>query len=328
VVCRKYVETESIVLQPFYDCETHPEATSSTFFQLATEIADLATKKNIIHESLQSNLAWFIRLLAINAQTCHSVEGVGLFPTISLVNHSCQPNAVYVTKQEGSNTVCVLRALKRIEANEVICISYLDLRYLLYPRSLRQSLLHIQKNFMCQCDGCVAEPDMDPRDEKIAGLLLNNDLDAQSLCNVFKIIRSDYGYEDIPSFLTPHPFIGWIAFAILEDFRKDTKCEGGLHRFLCLALDLATWIGSNRPGCSSVYMEYFRHIPEISEKDLVRLNKSSSLCDTSLQYKCLSCATMTTRRCNNCFFTMCCSKKCEGSMAVKHRDFCLCVPLY
>ncbi len=89
---------------------------------------------------------------------CNSFEGGRIYPEISRVNHSCNPNAVIQTtntgqddkpNKEGQKVV----AATKIEKGSEICISYLGL--LLYTdTSVRQKKLERTKFFTCLCSRC------------------------------------------------------------------------------------------------------------------------------------------------------------------------------
>ncbi|XP_053093469.1 histone-lysine N-methyltransferase SMYD3 isoform X1 [Pangasianodon hypophthalmus] len=73
--------------------------------------------------------------------------GLGLYPSMSLLNHDCRPNCVmmFVGKK------LELRAVRRIQPFEELCISYTDI---LAPRVERRAQLMDQFYFLCQCQRC------------------------------------------------------------------------------------------------------------------------------------------------------------------------------
>ena len=75
------------------------------------------------------------------------VVGVGLYPLISMINHSCVPNAtLYI-----HNTMAELRPLRKLKKGEEITINYIDITL---PTRMRQKLLRETYYFDCQCDRC------------------------------------------------------------------------------------------------------------------------------------------------------------------------------
>jgi hypothetical protein len=94
--------------------------------------------------------------------SCNSFQGGRIYPEISRVNHSCNPNAVIQTSNDtgqsssdGNNEGQKLLAATKIEKGSEIFISYLGL--LLYTdTSVRQNKLERTKFFKCICSRCSA----------------------------------------------------------------------------------------------------------------------------------------------------------------------------
>ncbi|KAK1793096.1 hypothetical protein P4O66_011496 [Electrophorus voltai] len=76
--------------------------------------------------------------------------GVGLYPSMSLLNHDCQPNCVMVFVGK----ILQLRAIRNIQPHEELTISYTDV---LAPGQERQAHLQQQYHFLCQCQRCNRE---------------------------------------------------------------------------------------------------------------------------------------------------------------------------
>uniref|UniRef100_A0A8C5MT75 [histone H3]-lysine(4) N-trimethyltransferase n=1 Tax=Leptobrachium leishanense TaxID=445787 RepID=A0A8C5MT75_9ANUR len=89
--------------------------------------------------------------------------GVGLYPSMSLLNHSCDPNCVIVF--EGK---CLhLRTVKEIPKGEELTISYIDV---MMPTRQRQNQLKRQYCFTCDCHRCLTgdkDKDMLAGDEQV-----------------------------------------------------------------------------------------------------------------------------------------------------------------
>lgn len=89
---------------------------------------------------------------ACNAHTICDVElrpiGTGLYPVISILNHSCFPNAVLTF--EGK--LAVIRAVQRIPKNTEVLISYIDTAG---STMTRQKTLEEQYFFICSCPRCM-----------------------------------------------------------------------------------------------------------------------------------------------------------------------------
>ncbi|XP_076629997.1 SET and MYND domain containing, class 5 [Colletes latitarsis] len=93
-------------------------------------------------------------------------EGSGLYILQSTVNHSCIPNAI--VEFPYSNNVLVLKAIRDIQPEEEICISYLDECDLERSRHSRQKALCSLYLFLCHCNKCLLQaddPDLTSEDE-------------------------------------------------------------------------------------------------------------------------------------------------------------------
>ncbi|CAI7804248.1 unnamed protein product, partial [Closterium sp. NIES-54] len=75
---------------------------------------------------------------------------VGLFPFVSMLNHSCRPNCCFASQ---GNTM-VVRATCHIDKGAELCVSYINLYE---SRESRQQQLLESKHFICACDRC-SEP--------------------------------------------------------------------------------------------------------------------------------------------------------------------------
>lgn len=82
-------------------------------------------------------------------------EGSALFELQSCANHSCNPNAEIVFK--NNNNEVSLKALGDIHQGEEITISYLDECSLTRSRHSRQKILKENYLFLCDCDKCLSE---------------------------------------------------------------------------------------------------------------------------------------------------------------------------
>uniref|UniRef100_A0A8K9X5Z6 [histone H3]-lysine(4) N-trimethyltransferase n=1 Tax=Oncorhynchus mykiss TaxID=8022 RepID=A0A8K9X5Z6_ONCMY len=80
--------------------------------------------------------------------------GVGLYPSMSLLNHDCRPSCVMLFEGETLH----LRAARDMRPAEELTISYIGS---LAPTRDRQTQLEEQYHFTCQCQRCTTA-DMDP----------------------------------------------------------------------------------------------------------------------------------------------------------------------
>ncbi|KAK2960358.1 putative histone-lysine N-methyltransferase ASHR1 [Blattamonas nauphoetae] len=75
----------------------------------------------------------------------------GLYPFLSMTNHSCRPNCTAYFSDRGE---VFLRAIKSITQGEEVTISYIDAGQ---PLWRRQHILNERFNFVCRCDRCKHE---------------------------------------------------------------------------------------------------------------------------------------------------------------------------
>ncbi|CAH9078959.1 unnamed protein product [Cuscuta epithymum] len=89
---------------------------------------------------------------ACNAHTICDSElkplGTGLYPVISIINHSCLPNSCLVF--EGR--CAVVRAVQHIKKGTEVCISYIETAG---STTTRQKVLKEQYFFSCTCSRCI-----------------------------------------------------------------------------------------------------------------------------------------------------------------------------
>ncbi|XP_041644416.1 histone-lysine N-methyltransferase SMYD3 [Cheilinus undulatus] len=121
---------------------------------LQQEIPDLAQEMtSSLLPSCQEPLS-LIGKVTCNCFTISDGElqelGVGLYPSLSLLNHDCRPNCVMVF--EG--TRLQLRAVQDISAEEELTISYIETLSLTEDR---QKQLEEQYNFTCHCHSCDSQ---------------------------------------------------------------------------------------------------------------------------------------------------------------------------
>ncbi|KAK0183995.1 hypothetical protein F5146DRAFT_1076957 [Armillaria mellea] len=93
-----------------------------------------------------------------------SVQSVS--PTVALINHSCDPNAVIVFPRASANPqteepLMHVVVLRNMVPGEEIMTAYIDTTL---PRSLRQESLKETYHFDCRCQLCGSLPDVDPRE--------------------------------------------------------------------------------------------------------------------------------------------------------------------
>lgn len=85
-----------------------------------------------------------------NIQKAEQVTlGLGLYPTVSLVNHSCNPAMELIFYGDS----CVVKAIRNLEDREELSIDY-GFVYYLTERQQREMALRSQYHFTCVCEAC------------------------------------------------------------------------------------------------------------------------------------------------------------------------------
>ncbi|KAG6556974.1 hypothetical protein Mapa_001390 [Marchantia paleacea] len=100
---------------------------------------------------LKETCEFFCRI-ACNAHTICDEEfrpvGTGLYPVISIINHSCAPNSVLLF--DGKRAI--VRAMQKIDRGSEVTLSYVELAN---STKTRQKALKEQYYFVCQCTRCM-----------------------------------------------------------------------------------------------------------------------------------------------------------------------------
>ncbi|XP_058190034.1 histone-lysine N-methyltransferase ASHR1 isoform X2 [Rhododendron vialii] len=141
--------------------------------------------------------------LACNAHTICDSElrplGTGLYPVISIINHSCLPNAVLVF--EGR--LAVVRAVQHIPKGTEVSISYIETAG---STMTRQKALKEQYFFSCSCPRCAKLGQCDDiqesailegyrcKDAECSGFLIRDSGDKGFICQHCGLVR---GKEEI-----------------------------------------------------------------------------------------------------------------------------------
>lgn len=119
-------------------------------------IDDLLKRDNGRNNDLRNELITTASVLNTNAfqisanlSSNHNLNLRGLYPLMSLINHSCTANARYCT---DCNYITSLCARKPIKMGEEISISYAKI---LWSTPSRQGYLKLTKQFTCKCDRCL-----------------------------------------------------------------------------------------------------------------------------------------------------------------------------
>ena len=149
---------------------------------LLDEKKDLIQLKEILlpfNQVEQSNFDYFFVAIAArvnnNAHSLGDLVGdrnedvaFGIFPTVSMINHSCRPNCVYSGTWKGK---MIVRNIVPIKCQEELTVRYCDI---LQSREMRRADLLAQKNFTCECVLC-SESVATSTDQFYHGILCENE---------------------------------------------------------------------------------------------------------------------------------------------------------
>ncbi|KAL6637067.1 hypothetical protein ACP70R_024639 [Stipagrostis hirtigluma subsp. patula] len=159
--------------------------------------AQMANLVHLILPSLQLDLkeiAHTFSKFACNAHTICDPElrplGTGLYPVISIINHSCVPNAVLIF----DGRTAYVRALQPIGKDEEVSISYIETAAV---TKKRQNDLK-QYFFTCTCPRCAKDSDEDAilegyrcKNQSCDGYLLPDSGEKTYTCQKCSISRDD-----------------------------------------------------------------------------------------------------------------------------------------
>ncbi|XP_020504458.2 histone-lysine N-methyltransferase SMYD3 [Labrus bergylta] len=149
-------------LYPLEEHESHLSSMSEQKKQGLSELAsmlELYLQQEVPHltSALPPSCQEPLSLIAKVTCNCFTISdgelqeiGVGLYPSLSLLNHDCRPNCVMVF--EG--TRLQLRAVQDINAEEELTISYIETLSLSEDR---QKQLEEQYHFTCHCQRCDSQ---------------------------------------------------------------------------------------------------------------------------------------------------------------------------
>ncbi|KAL3689824.1 hypothetical protein R1sor_016133 [Riccia sorocarpa] len=138
----------------FETVEALPTHYSETQEERLVSYAQMANLVKTIVDPVEVDLKEVCQLfcrIACNAHTICDEEfrpvGTGLYPVISIINHSCAPNTVLLFNGKRG----IVRALQKIEKGTEVTVSYVELAG---STKTRQLALKEQYYFVCQCKRC------------------------------------------------------------------------------------------------------------------------------------------------------------------------------
>uniref|UniRef100_A0A8C7WM80 [histone H3]-lysine(4) N-trimethyltransferase n=1 Tax=Oryzias sinensis TaxID=183150 RepID=A0A8C7WM80_9TELE len=148
--------------EELYSIDEHESHLDSMPEQKKEGLSELATMLELYMETeipdlkqrMTSELPLSCREVTCNCFTISDGElqeiGVGLYPSLSLLNHDCRPNCVMVF----NGTELQLRAVQDINPGEEVWISYIETLSLTEDR---QKQLEEQYHFTCHCQRCSSK---------------------------------------------------------------------------------------------------------------------------------------------------------------------------
>jgi hypothetical protein len=168
ILVRKQLEKEIHVNGTPYSCVSDLVSHHKSFsakFKNAMELASIDIVEMFLGSEIDITIPELVKLACRINSNSHAVHdpsgdvnapiGVGMFPLVAMLNHSCTPNAAFTTTKSGGMQV---RAVKPIASGEEVCVSYVDL---FAPKWERQGTLLSSKFFFCECSRCKSEDKVD-----------------------------------------------------------------------------------------------------------------------------------------------------------------------
>ncbi|XP_062113356.1 histone-lysine N-methyltransferase ASHR1-like isoform X3 [Humulus lupulus] len=194
---RKKLESERIIPATAMENYKLVEALISHMSDIDEKQLVYAQMANLVNLMLQlpdiniKEIAENFSKLACNAHTICDNElrpqGTGLFPIISIINHSCLPNSVLAF--EGR--LAVVRAVQHIPKDSEVLISYIETAG---STLTRQKALKEQYLFTCKCVRCIK---LGQSDDVQEGAILEGD--KGFICQQCGLVRSKEEIKELAS---------------------------------------------------------------------------------------------------------------------------------
>ncbi|KAJ3187906.1 hypothetical protein HDU85_006299 [Gaertneriomyces sp. JEL0708] len=160
ILSRRFLDSDSFTKVEALESHRQKRSTQQIeqFAQMAALIVRLMEGVNTLSPSEVLSLIcrYSCNAMAISDESLANIAG-GIFPTLSLINHSCRPNAAIVF----SGSTAVLRSIRPIAPGEEILQSYTEISE---PQHVRQKELSEAYFFKCDCTECRRdETELDSR---------------------------------------------------------------------------------------------------------------------------------------------------------------------
>ncbi|XP_011097714.1 histone-lysine N-methyltransferase ASHR1 isoform X1 [Sesamum indicum] len=246
---RRKLENEKIFPTTVMDNYKHVEPLVSHMSEVdEKQLVLYAQMANLVNLILQwpdsevniKEIAESFSKLACNAHTICDSElrplGTGLYPVISIINHSCLPNSVLVF--EGR--LAVVRAMQHIPKGTEVLISYVEIAG---STITRQKALKEQYFFTCTCPRCMKLGQSDDiqesatlegyrcKDSKCNGFLLRDSDNKGFICQQCGLLRDKEEIKNITnevklisekastSFSSGHKAEASVAYKMVEELQ-------------------------------------------------------------------------------------------------------------
>jgi hypothetical protein len=171
--CQKPEEVKSRILQMYVEMDCAPAVALKNYFERHERMRhEEKTQDENSDGSILDNIEEFLRFsMAIRFNTVELCPpapdgdgpgydyGHGLFENACKLSHSCKPNCIWKTTQDGKAKE--IRAIRTIEEGKELTVDYVG--KILAPIPERRQVLLITKGFICNCDRCAAEDGDDTR---------------------------------------------------------------------------------------------------------------------------------------------------------------------
>jgi SET and MYND domain-containing protein len=153
------VDSQRISSHPFFSLHSHEEDVPAERKERVEVLANICFAVGSSVPFFSSSFSESLLLSSLCRSSCNNFTiydselfpvAVGIFPSLSILNHSCMPNAVLMYR----GCAVEVRALREIEEGDEICHSYVDSAL---PYSKRQMLLFERYFFSCKCARCLTE---------------------------------------------------------------------------------------------------------------------------------------------------------------------------
>ena len=120
-----------------------------------TLVCDIKALHTALAGDDPQDLAHSVLIWLLSAHS--TAQGMALFTIGHRCNHSCSPNVVFQNIDDDLSDGLIFRALRPLEAGEMLSVSYLLGPELMSPAFVRREVLAKRKCFECACTRCVEE---------------------------------------------------------------------------------------------------------------------------------------------------------------------------